>query len=105
MDPQEGEQPKQSESCTWCKGQGFIKKSRSIAEINWMEWLLVVGGLIVLMVLAYALDQFWAVSGLVLLILLVFIVPLLQGALVFGGALGLITKKVPCPHCSLKEAS
>ena len=87
--------------CTWCHGKGVIIKPYSLKELNILEWSFVICLFVALMTLWRAYGNISLIHILDLVIIIVFTT---QIGLWFIEALGLLTKKIPCPRCNNKNS-
>lgn len=89
--------------CTWCHGTGYIRRARSLSELNAVEWAIVLGGFLLILASVWIFGETHGFAVLVLVVIILTAVPLLQLVLGVGGVLGLIRRKEKCPHCSTKN--
>jgi hypothetical protein len=91
-------------SCTWCKVQRTIKQpffSGTQAVI--LEWTLVMGVVAFAMALVQLFGETHGFAVMVVLAGTLILVPLTQALLGISNMLswlGILTRRVPCPHCA-----
>ncbi len=87
------------EDCTWCSGEGIIRKSYSLKELNIIEWAFVLGSFFTVMIFLQWFGKNNGLTALMLVLGLVILIPAIQIGFWIFGTMGVITKKSPCPHC------
>lgn len=96
-------------SCTWCKGQGKIKRPLFLGgQAVVLDWASVLGSVALAVIFIRLFGETHGFLALGVLSLVVILVPLAQLLIGISDILswmGLLTRFVVCPHCSGRNVS
>ncbi len=83
----------------------MISKKYKLIELHKWEWVIVLSGFIALIFVIQFFGGIYALVALAVLICLDLIFPVIQITLWSLASFGLLSKKIPCPHCCAKDSS